>query len=63
MSTDAERRARARYDRRSVTRKVVAFYPTDRDLLEHAAAQGPFATYVKALIRADLDRKREDGRA
>lgn len=55
--TDAQRRAKARYERRSVKHKTVCFYPTERDVLEWCDANGePFATYVKRLIREDMER-------
>lgn len=55
--TDAQRRAKARYEQQSVTHKRVSFYPTERDLAEWCEASGePFATYVKRLIREDMER-------
>lgn len=54
--TDAQRRATAKYTREKVTQKQVRFYPADRDILDYAEAQGAFATYVKRLIREDMER-------
>lgn len=56
--TEAQRRAAVKYVKANVTRKPVAFYPKDADLLEWAASQGAFATYVKRLIREDMERSR-----
>lgn len=56
--TEAQRRAALKYVRENVKTKGVAFYPKDADLLEWASAQGAFATYVKRLIREDMERHR-----
>lgn len=59
MQTEAQRRAKARYEKESVTQKKLAFYPSERDLLEWVDGCGePFATYVKRLIREDMERRR-----
>ncbi|MEF2855826.1 hypothetical protein ACTQY8_05470 [Collinsella bouchesdurhonensis] len=55
--SDAQKRASAKYNREKVTQKVVRFYPADADILRHAERQGAFATYVKRLIREDMERK------
>lgn len=55
--SDAQKRASAKYNREKVTQKVVRFYPADADILMHAERQGAFATYVKRLIREDMERK------
>lgn len=55
--TEAQRRASAKYVRDHVRQKVVAFYPADSDLLEFAETRGAFATYVKRLIREDMERE------
>lgn len=58
MLTEAQRRAKARYEKESVKQKVVRFYPTERDLVEWVDGCGePFATYVKRLIREDMERR------
>lgn len=56
--TEAQRRASLKYVRERVKQKVVAFYPADRELLKFAETRGPFATYVKRLIREDMERER-----
>lgn len=57
--SEAQRRASAKYIRDNVTRKMVAFYPADAELLAFADTRGAFATYVKRLIREDMERERE----
>ena len=57
MPTDAQRRARDKYNREKVVRKVVPLYPADANVSERIAEVGePFATYVKRLIREDIER-------
>lgn len=58
--SEAQRRASAKYVREHVTRKMVAFYPADSDLLEFADTRGAFATYVKRLIREDMERTEKE---
>lgn len=55
--SEAQRRASAKYVREHVKQKAVAFYPADSDLLEFADTRGAFATYVKRLIREDMERE------
>lgn len=57
--SEAQRRASAKYVREHVTRKMVAFYPSEADLLAFADTRGAFATYVKRLIREDMDREKK----
>lgn len=55
--TEAQRRAKAKYERENVVQKQVRFYPADADALAHALGTGePFGTYVKRLIREDMER-------
>lgn len=59
MASEAQRRATAKYQKHNVTRKAVPLYPTDADLKEWLEARDePFATYVKRLIREDMERAR-----
>lgn len=55
--SEAQKRASAKYNREKVTHKTVRFYPGDAGLLAHAERQGAFATYVKRLIREDMERE------
>lgn len=55
--SEARKRANAKYNRLNAKQKVVRFYPPDYDLVEWCEASGePFATYVKRLIREDMER-------
>lgn len=56
--SEAQKRASAKYVRENVTQKVVRFYPGDADILAYAERQEAFATYVKRLIREDMERGR-----
>ena len=38
-------------------RKTVSFYPSERDILEWADAQGNVNGYIKRLIREDMERR------
>jgi hypothetical protein len=52
----ARNRAHAKYRKESVTRVDLKFYPADADLLTWMKKQGPRATYIKRLIREDMER-------
>lgn len=52
----ASSRATEKYRREKVTQAIVRFYPGDADLLEWLEKQGPRATYIKRLIREDMER-------
>lgn len=56
--SESKRRANDRYDRANAKQKVVKFFPPDYDLVEWCEQCGePFATYVKRLIREDMERR------
>lgn len=56
MVSDAQKRANAKYLEKAV-QKQVRFYPPDLDLVEWCNRRNePFATYVKRLIREDMER-------
>ena len=53
---DTNRKARANY-RKKVTELRIELYPTDEDIKEHLnKLQEPKATYIKRLIREDINR-------
>lgn len=57
---ESKRRANDRYDKANARQKIVKFYPPDHDLVEWCDRCGePFATYVKRLIREDMERREE----
>lgn len=57
MASEAQRRATKKY-KEKVKRITVDFYPTELDLWEHIQAQDKKQTYIKDLIRADMERGR-----
>lgn len=60
MLTDAQKRAKAKYEQKMV-QKQVRFYPPDRDLVEWCdRCSEPFAGYVKRLIREDMERRQAE---
>lgn len=60
MVTEAQKRAAAKYNREKMVQRVVRFSPNERDLLAHLDAQPNKAGYLKALIRADMESRREE---
>lgn len=56
MVSEAKRKANAKYTKNNVKRLNMAFYPTERDLVEWLERQPNKQGYVKALIRADMER-------
>lgn len=58
MATEAQLRANAKYAKANVKRVGVSFYPSERDIYEWLQAQPNKQGYVKALIRADMERAR-----
>lgn len=60
MATEAQRRANAKYESEKVRQQRVKFYPTEDDIWEHLQAQGNKQGYIKALIRADMERAGAD---
>lgn len=61
MVTEAQKRANEKYRKESVKQFAVRFYPADSDAWEHLQAQPNKAGYIKALIRADMESRREEG--
>ncbi len=57
--SDARRRANAKYAKENVKQVGVKFYPAELDLYEWVKAQGNTQGYIKALIRADMEGKRD----
>lgn len=55
---EAKRRANMKYKREKVKQVSLQFYPTESDLLEHLDRQPKKQTYIKALIRADMENKK-----
>lgn len=57
MPSDAQKRATERYQKEKVRQQAVKFYPADMDLWEHLQKQPNKMGYVKALIRADMEKE------
>lgn len=56
MVTEAQKRANEKYRKESVRQFAVRFYPADSDVWEHLQEQPNKAGYIKALIRADMEK-------
>lgn len=55
MTSEAQKNAVKKY-KQKVNRITVDFYPTEDDLWEHLQTQGKKQTYIKNLIRADMEK-------
>lgn len=53
--TDAAKRAKARY-RKKCKRYQFEVYPTERDIMERLDSVQNRAGYIKALVRADIEK-------
>lgn len=53
--SDAQRRAKAKYQKEKVRQVVVRFYPADQKILDYLEQQGNMGGYIKELIRRDID--------
>lgn len=58
--SEAQKKALAKY-KANVKRLTVDFPPTDTELWEHIQKQPKKQTYIKDLIRADMERSGEGG--
>ena len=54
--TEAQKRADRKY-KTKVKKMLLEFYPTDADLLEHLSKQDKKQTYIKNLIRKDMEKE------
>lgn len=54
--SESQKKAIRKY-KKKVNRITVDFYPTEDELWEHLQAQGKKQTYIKDLIRADMEKK------
>lgn len=55
MQTEAERKSKAKYQKTKPS-ILVTFYPLDYDLYEFVSKQGKKVTYIKDLIRKDMQK-------
>lgn len=58
-TTAAQLKAIKKY-KQKVNRITVDFYPTESDIWEHVNKQPKKQTYIKDLIRADIERSSKD---
>lgn len=58
MPTDAQKRATAKYKREHTKTKSIIFNESEYDLLDWVRKQPNQNAYLKALIRADMERSR-----
>ena len=57
MATEAQRRAAKTY-RKKLNRITIDFSPAEQELWEHIQSQEKKQTYIKNLIRADMEEKK-----
>lgn len=60
MVTDAQKRASSRYEKESVKRVTLKFFPADKELYEHIQSKKGgegINAYIKRLIREDMERE------
>jgi hypothetical protein len=55
MATEAQRRAIQNY-KKKVKRITIDFYPTEEEMWEHIQSQEKKQTYIKNLIKDDMER-------
>ncbi len=55
MVTEAQRRASARYVKKSVRQVVVRFYPQDEELYGWVRSQPRMGEYLRELVRRDME--------
>lgn len=59
MATKAQLRANSTYRKKNTKTIGVQFFPADMELYEWVVEQGPKATYIKRLIREDMERNKK----
>lgn len=57
MASDAQKKASKKY-KEKLKRITVDFYPADAELWEHIQKQAKKQTYIKDLIRADIEKSK-----
>jgi hypothetical protein len=55
MASEAQLRANRKY-KEKVKKVLVEFYPTEAELWKHLQSQDKKQTYIKNLIRADMNK-------
>ena len=59
-TSEAQKRANARYRKKSVKQMALRFYPADLDLWEWLCGRTNRQAYIRGLIRADMRRCAEE---
>lgn len=55
MATQAQIEANRKYKKQNVKRITIDFYPSDMELYEHIQTKEKKQTYIKELVRNDLN--------
>ncbi len=55
--SEAQKIARKKYQK-NITRLTIDFYPTEKELIEQIEKQPKKQTYIKDLIRSDIEKSR-----
>jgi hypothetical protein len=55
MVSEAQKLAKARYEKQKVKTQTVKFYPSEMDVYEHLSKQPNKMGYIKELIRKDME--------
>ena len=58
MSTEAQKRAKEKY-RKKGKRLMLQFYQSEQDMIDHIEKQSAKATYIKNLIREDMNKSKQ----
>lgn len=53
--SDAQRRAKAKYQKEKVRQVVVRFYPSDQEILDYLEQHENMGGYIKELIKRDME--------
>lgn len=56
MTSESQKKAIKKY-KEKVKRMTVDFHPSEMDLFEHVQQQSKKQTYIKDLIRADMEKE------
>ena len=57
MSTEAQKRAKAKYRKEKCKSLYIKLYPTDQDIIEKINSLDEYSPYIKRLIREDISKK------
>ena len=58
--TESQKKAKKKYDKKTY-KLILVFYPTEEDILTHMRTrQLPMSTYIKDLIRKDMEKERNE---